>query len=192
MKRLLLIFTIFISLNAFSQKSSITIKTGLTSSNVDNYKNEGPIMFLDSIYTTPLTFIEIGVGYTYKPKNWLWLSLEPGVRVAGHKYTDFTGQEATLSALYFNSPVVTTFNLGAEKLVVGLDIGFNPNIRITGRRELNFYPEILVGPRLGYKISDKVSLELYYRYGEGLKPYYSDKPLTTNYISLQTRIFLGK
>jgi hypothetical protein len=193
MKKVLLIFAFLLSIECFSQKSSITIKTGLTSSNVENYKNDGVIWGLDSVYTKPLTFPEVGLGYTFKPKNWLWFSIEPGLKIVGHRYYNMTGEIARRPVLCFNAPIVSTFNLANEKLTIALDLGFNPNFFITRTyNNSHFYPEIVIGPRLGYKVSNKISLELYYRYGEGLKPMFSDNPLTTNYISLQTRISLGK
>jgi hypothetical protein len=192
MKRLLLIFTLFASLSAFSQKSSITLKSGYTISNVDNYKTSPNVpLSTDTSYTKGLSFIELGLGYSYKPKNWVWFSIEPGLRIAGHRYSVEKSGKKLRSSLYFNAPIVTTFNMAPKNMIIGLDFGFNSNFRITGDGP-NYYPEIIVGPRLGYKASNRLSFEVYYRYGEGLKPYYSDKALTTNYISLQTRVFIGK
>jgi hypothetical protein len=191
MKRIIIFFAFLISISAHSQKHSLTIKTGHTSSVVDNYNATSGMNATGYVYTKPLRFPEVGIGYTFKPKNWIWFSLEPGMRIAGHKYKNFWGETAVRSNLYFNSPIVSTFNIGREKLIVAMDLGYNSNFKISGTGP-SYVPEILIGTRLGYKITNRISLEFYYRYGEGLKPFYSDKPLTTNYISLQTRMSLGK
>lgn len=61
-KILILLFSLPII--GYSQKSAISIKVGYTNSSVDNYPNRigyNP----ETVNTTPISFIELGTGYTY-------------------------------------------------------------------------------------------------------------------------------
>lgn len=190
-----IIFILIIELFSFSinaQKSSISIKFGHIGSGVDSYDIPG----YDTTHTLSRSSIEIGIGYTYKLKEWFWLSIEPGFKNIGYKYqynhSAISGIQS-YSALYFNSPIVSTFNIGRNKTIVAMDLGYNPNYSLSKIPPMKTnFSEILVGLRLGYKISERIAIEAYYRYGESLRPFIQKEAMTTNYISIQTRLFIGK
>lgn len=176
MKNLLILPLLLLSILSLGQKSSITIKAGYTSSSIDN-----PLF-------SSQKFTEIGVGYTYKFSNMLWISAEPGLKTAGYRTT----KTSRTASIYFNTPIIGTFNIGANKLIAAIDAGYAPSFKIAGGNTPNSFSEVLFGARMGYKISPRFSMELYYRYGESVSKFAYNKPLTSNYISLQARISLGK
>ena len=183
-KTLLLIALITFSVMASAQKSSLTIKTGYTSSLVDNF---------DKIVTSPVKSPEFGLGYTYSFSKVFSLSIEPGLKIAGYSYKETVPGSVInkkVSSAYFNAPIVALVNFGANKIIAGIEAGYNPNFKLSGNNPN--YSEVLMGVRAGYKMSKRMSIEAYYRYGESVKPYVSTKALSTNYISIQTRIYLGK
>ncbi len=174
MKKITLIaFLVIVIGNVVAQKNSLTIKVGYTNSDIDLPTSK------------PHKFAEFGIGYTKKLHQLFWVSIEPGIRTAGY----VTAKRN--ASIYFNSPIIGTFNLGKNKLIAALDFGFNPNFKVTGSNTPSF-SEALFGMRAGYRISNKISIEAYYRYGESLKPFALEKVLTTNFIAIQTRISLGK
>lgn len=173
MKKLILIaFLIIVIGNVVAQKNSLTVKTGHTNSDIDL-----PI-------SKPHNFAEIGIGYTFKLSNLFWISTEPGIKTAGY----ITNKRN--ASVYLNSPIIGTFNIGKNRIIAAMDFGYNPNYKIIAGSTPNF-SELLFGARAGYRISDKISIEIYYRYGESLKSFAFDKNLTTNYIAIQTRVSLG-
>ncbi len=175
MKKIILIaFLVIVIGNVVAQKNSLTIKTGYTSSSID-YPTAGN-----------LNFFEFGIGYTKKFSKFIWIGVEPGLKTAG-----YTG-ENRMGSLYFNSPIITSFNIGKGKLIVAPEIGFNPNFKLIKNIAPKSFSEGLFGIRLGYRLSEKIAFETYYRYGESFKSFAFDKVLTTNYITIQTRITLGK
>lgn len=174
--------------HAQSGKSSLLIQTGYFSSNTDLVTTQS----VNSPY--------IGLGYGYRFNKYFSASVEPGIKVAGFTYDTLRiGKSGTQRrAIYVNIPMIVSVDIGRNNVIVALDAGHNANIRTYNWMGYDhngnplcprYYSEIVFGIRLGYKVSDKVSLEAGYRFGGGLNKFASQN-LNSNYLLLQTRINL--
>lgn len=117
---------------------------------------------------------EIGVSYSYKPKNWLSVYADATLRPSAYRVSKgYAGVNA-----YVSVPVYASFNLGRNKAIVAFDGGVINNYAVYGQDK--YLGEFIGGLRAGRR-GEKCSIEGYWHIGESFTKTY----IQTNFVGIQ-------